>query len=227
MPLYNPVNVPVTGPQGLNQWDLGVPDLGGGAMVQMAGQIMKSMDKASENVGSILQQRQGASYLLGAMASAKVPGTNQPMFDSEMMNKLAKGPLAAQQQFIGTALTTYTQAQQQMAEQTAQQRLLQMYQQQPGLLNTKLLMQESPGQRPPMGNAAPRGIQITQNPGTPATYQQTPAAEQTKNAPKFTAPPGYSWDIQKYNGNDVHVLYDPNNKIAGIYNTDNGSLYGR
>jgi len=145
----------------------------------------------------------------------------KPMIDPETMTDIAGKGLGAQQKFLGMAMPSIMQQQQLQNQNTAQQRMLQMYQQNPGLLGTKIGTEATPATRPP-ANYYQQPQQTT-----PQSPQQNPAPAQTRNAPKFSAPPGYQWTQGAHPNNpdiQLHFLHDPSGAIVQAYNPDGSPL---
>jgi hypothetical protein len=207
-----PVVMP-QGPGGL-QWNLGIPDLGGSAYTNMANSLTKSLNEGTANLSQTLKAASGTGQMLQVLGGMKGPD-GKPMLDPEMMTDIAGKGLGAQQKFIGMAMGSVQQQMQQQNELSAQQKMLSMFQQNPNMLKTKLMMSTTPGQRPPMQQP------VTQDSTTtPAQQQQAPSFQVPQNA----ALHGYTSQQVQHNGNTVHALLDPSGKMVNVFNPD-GSVY--
>jgi hypothetical protein len=194
-----PVVMP-QGPGGL-QWNLGVPDLGGSAYTNMANSLTKSLNEGTANLSQTLKAASGTGQMLQVLGGMKGPD-GKPMLDPEMMTDIAGKGLGAQQKFIGMAMGSVQQQMQQQNELSAQQKMLSMFQQNPNMLKTKLMMSTTPGQRPPMQQGQVNVGPLTQ------TSTQTPA-QQSPTAPSFMPPPGVDMTTEQHNGNTVYALRRP------------------
>ena len=211
-----PVVMP-QGPGGL-QWNLGIPDLGGSAYTNMANNLTKSLNEGTANLSQTLKAASGTGQMLQVIGNMKGPD-GKPMIDPETMTDIAGKGLGAQQKFLGMAMPSIMQQQQLQNETTAQQRMLNMFQQNPNLLKTKLMMSTTPGQRPPMQQGQVNVGPLTQD-STTATSQQAPTFQVPQNA----ALHGYTSQQVQHNGNTVHALLDPSGKMVNVFNPD-GSVY--
>lgn len=101
--------------------------------------------------------------------------------------------------------------------------MLEMFQKNPPLLQTKMMMQMTPGQRPPMPQGQVNVGPLTQDSTT------TPAQQQPQAAPKFQLSPlsqrqGFTSQEVVHKGNTVHVVADPNGNPVNVFNPD-GTVY--
>jgi hypothetical protein len=210
-----PVVMP-QGPGGL-QWNLGIPDLGGSAYTNMANSLTKSLNEGTANLSQTLKAASGTGQMLQVLGNMKSPDTfamgpdgkmvatpGKPLLDPEMMTDIAGKGLGAQQKFIGMAMGSVQQQMQAQNEQSATQKMLSMFQQNPNMLKTKLMMSTTPGQRPPMQQGQVNVGPITQ------TSTQTPSQQQQNpTAPSFMPPPGVDMTTEQHNGNTVYALRRP------------------
>lgn len=229
---------PVVMPQQIWNPNYTPPDLGGQAYTSMANSVSKAMLEGSADLKTTLQNAAGTQGLLQVMAGMKTPiqydasgkaiSGGQPMLDPEMMKDLATKSLPTQQKAVGMMMSSIMQQQQLQNSTSQQMNMLNQFANNPSLMRTKMNMDVSAGQRGPMPQTSIPAAASNQAPvQQPTANPQNPPVAQTRNAPTFSAPPGYQWTQGSHPHNpeiQLHYLHDPSGRIIQSYNPD-GTIF--